>query len=202
MDQLDKLGTGEKIAAGSAILLFVFMFFDWFGVEVSGVPGFSGTVPGSGGSAWDKLDFIPIVLLVAVLAALVMVGLRLADSVGEPVVPLSAAVTVLGVISVLLILYRIIDPPGGGSYGGVSVDTNLQVGIFLGLLSAAGIAYGGYSTMREEGITFGDAADSLSRGSRSAPPQSPSSQTPPPPPAPSSGSSQAPPPPPPPPPGN
>ena len=197
MEHLDKLGTGEKIAGGSAILLFVFMFFDWFGVEVSGVPGFSGTVPGSGGSAWDALDFIPIVLLVAILAALVMVGLRLADSVDEPTVPLSTAVTVLGLIAVLLILYRIVDPPGGGSYGGVSVDTNLQVGIFLGLLSAAGIAYGGYATMREEGITFGDAADSLSRGGRSAPPQPPSSQVPPPPPPPA-GSSQAPPPPPPP----
>lgn len=183
MEHLDKLGTGEKIAAGSAILLFVFMFFDWFGVEVSGVPGFSGTVPGSGGSAWDELAFIPIVLLVAILTALVMVGLRVADSVAEPAVPLSTVVTVLGVISVLLILYRIVDPPGG-SYGGVSVDTNLQVGIFLGLLSAAGIAYGGYSTMREEGITFGDAADSLSRGGRSTPPQPPSSQTPPPPPPP------------------
>lgn len=202
MEHLDKLGTGEKIAAGSAILLFIFMFFDWFGVEVSGVPGFSGTVPGSGGNAWDALDFIPIILLVAVLAALVMVGLRFADSVAEPVVPLSAVVTVLGVISVLLILYRIVDPPGGDSYGGVTVDTNLQVGIFLGLLSAAGIAYGGYSTMREEGITFGDAADSLSRGGGSTQPQSPSSQVPPPPPPPS----QAPPPPssppPPPPPGN
>jgi hypothetical protein len=197
MEHLDKLGTGEKVAAGSAILLFIFMFFDWFGFEVSGVPGFSGTVPGSAGNAWDELNFIPIVLLVAVLAALVMVGLRLADSVGEPVVPLSTVVTVLGVISVLLILYRIVDPPSGSSYGGVSVDTNLQVGIFLGLLSAAGIAYGGYSTMREEGITFGDAADSLSRGGRSTPPQPPSSQTPPPPPPPSS-SSQAPPPPPPP----
>ncbi len=192
MEHLDKLGMGEKIAGGSAILLFIFMFFDWFGVEVSGVPGFSGTVPGSGGSAWDALDFIPIILLVAILAALVMVGLRLADSATEPVVPLSTVVTVLGAISVLLILYRIVDPPGGGSYGGVSVDTNLQVGIFLGLLSAVGIAYGGYSTMREEGITFGDAADSLSRGGGSRPPQPPSSQAPPPPPPPS----QAPPPPP------
>jgi hypothetical protein len=197
MEHLDKLGMGEKVAGGSAILLFVFMFFNWFGVEVSGVPGFSGTVPGSGGSAWDVLDFIPIVLLITLLAALVMVGLRLTDSVAEPVVPLSTVVTVLGVISVLLIVYRIVDPPGGGSYGGVTVDTNLQVGIFLGLLSAAGIAYGGYSTMREEGITFGDAADSLSRGGGSTPPP-PSSQTPPPPPPPSS--SQAPPPPPPPPP--
>ena len=42
---IDKLSTGEKIAGGLGVLLFIFMFFDWFGVEVSGVGGFSGTVP-------------------------------------------------------------------------------------------------------------------------------------------------------------
>ena len=47
------------------------MFFDWFGVEVSGVGGFSGSVPGGGGSAWDALDFIPIILVITIVAALV-----------------------------------------------------------------------------------------------------------------------------------
>jgi len=201
---LDRLNLGEKIASVSAILLFIFMFFDWFGVEVNGVTGFSGSIPGAGGSAWDALDFIPIVLVVTIIAALVMAGLRLADSTAEPPVPMSIVVTVLGAISVLLILFRIIDPPSFGSFGGVSVDATLDVGIFLGLISAAGIAYGGYSSMREEGITFADAADGLSGGrghSTGAPPQPPASSPPPPPP---STGQQAPPPPPssPPPPGS
>jgi hypothetical protein len=203
MDHLDKLGPGEKIAGGSAILLFIFMFFEWFGVEVSGVGGFSGSVPGGGGSAWDALDFIPIILVITIIAALVMVGLRLADSPYEPSVPMSTIVTALGAISVLLILFRIIDPPSFASFGGVSVDATLSVGIFLGLIAAGGIAFGGYSTMKEEGITFGDAADRLSGGgsprhhsvSTPPPPPSPSSTPPPPPPA-----SSSPPPPPPPPP--
>lgn len=183
---LDRLNIGEKIAGASAILLFIFMFFDWFGVEVSGVGGFSGSVPGGGGNAWDTLNFIPIVLVITIVVALVMVGMRLADSVAEPVVPLSAVVTVLGVISALLVLYRIIDPPSFASFGGVSVDATLSVGIFLGLISAAGVAYGGYTSMREEGITFGDVADGLSRGGGSSPSQQPpSSQAPPPPPPPS-----------------
>jgi hypothetical protein len=194
MDHLDKLSPGEKIAGGSAILLFIFMFFDWFGVEVSGVGGFSGSVPGEGGSAWDALDFIPIVLVITIIAALVLVGLRLADSAAEPVVPMSTVVAVLGAISVLLILFRIVDPPSFGSFGGVTVDATLKIGIFLGLIAAGGIAYGGYSAMREEGVTFGDTADRLSGGRGSTPPQAPASQAPPPPPAPSS---QTPPPPPP-----
>ena len=51
--EADRLSTGEKLAAVSALLLFVFMFFDWFGVEVSGVPGFGGKW-GGGGSAWTR----------------------------------------------------------------------------------------------------------------------------------------------------
>jgi hypothetical protein len=183
---IDRLSPGEKIAGVSAILLFIFMFFDWFGVEVSGVGGFSGSVPGAGGSAWDALEFIPIVLLVAIVAAVAMVALRLSDSTFEPVVSMSTLVTILGAISVLLILFRIIDPPSFDSFGGVSVDATLSFGIFLGLIAAGGITYGGYSTMKEEGITFGDAADRLSSGGGSASPPPPSSSTPPPPPAPPS----------------
>ena len=172
------------------------MFFNWFGAEVSGVNGFSGSVSGDAGNAWDTLDFIPIVLLITVIAALVMVGLRLADSVYEPPVPMSTLVTVLGVISVLLILFRIIDPPTLASFGGVSVDADAQCRHLPRPDRRRRIAYGGYSTMREEGITFGDAADRLSSGgSTPPPPQQPSSQVPPPPP-----SSSSPPPPPPPPP--
>jgi hypothetical protein len=207
MDHLDKLSPGEKIAGGSAILLFIFMFFDWFGVEVSGVGGFSGSVPGGGGNAWDALDFIPIILVIGIVAALVMVGLRLADSPYEPSVPMSTIVTVLGVISVLLILFRIIDPPSFASFGGVSVDATLSIGIFLGLIAAGGVAFGGYSTMKEEGITFGDAADRLSGGGSASqhqhtasappPPPPPSSSVPPPPPPASPGPPPPPPPPPP-----
>lgn len=206
MDHLDKLSPGEKIAGGSAILLFIFMFFEWFGVEVSGVGGFSGSVPGGGGNAWDALNFIPIILVIAIIAALVMAGLRLADSPYEPSVPMSTIVTLLGVISVLLILFRIIDPPSFASYGGVSVDATLSLGIFLGLIAAGGIAFGGYSTMKEEGITFGDAADRLSGGgspphqhtaSAPPPPPPPASSAPPPPPPVSPGPPPPPPPPPP-----
>lgn len=197
--EVDKLNTGEKVSAASAILLFIFMFFDWFGVEVSGVGGFSGTFAG-GGSAWDALDVIPIFLMLAIVAAIGVAVVRLTDADLEPPISLNAIVAALGGLAFLLILYRIIDPPGIGSYPGVSIDTTLKFGIFLGLLAAAGIAYGGYSAMREEGATFGDAADRLSGGGGAGqppaggpPPPSPGQQPPPPPPP----QSQQPPPPPP-----
>src|SRR5262245_54691666 len=109
---LYKLSTGEEISAASGILLFVFMFFDWFGVEVSGVPGSSGTISGSGGSAWDALDVIPIFLVIAIVAAVGVAVVRLTDADLEPAISLNTIVAVLGALAFLLILYRIVDPPG------------------------------------------------------------------------------------------
>jgi hypothetical protein len=161
-----KLSTGEKVSAISAIALFVFMFFDWFGAKVSGVPGFSGNIEGGGGgggrSAWDALDVIPIFLMLAIVVALGVALVRLTDADLELSISPNAIVAALGGLAVLLILYRIVDPPGYG-IPGVTIDTTLRLGVFLGLIAAAGIAYGGYSAMREEGLTFGDAADRLSK---------------------------------------
>jgi hypothetical protein len=179
---VDKLNTGEKIAGVSAVLLFIFMFFDWFGVEISGEEGSISFGSGAGGSAWDALDFIPIILVITIVIALVNVFLRLSDSDYEPPVSMNVAVAVLGGLSVLLILYRIISPPSFGTFGGVSVDATLEFGIFLGLLAAVGIAFGGYKGMQEEGTSFSGTADKLSGGNNPPPP--PPSGTPPPPPPP------------------
>lgn len=181
---VDRLNTGEKVAGISAVLLFIVMFLDWFGVEVSDSNGFSGTVTGAGGSAWDALDFIPIVLVIAIVAALLNAFLRLNDSDYEPPVSMNVVVTVLGGLSALLVLFRIVFPPSFGDFGGVSVDATLEFGIFLGLIAAAGIAYGGYRAMQEEGSSFSGAADKLSSGSGpgGTPPPPPSSTPPPPPP--------------------
>lgn len=181
---VDKLNAGEKIAGVSAVLLFIVMFFDWFGVEISGEDGSVSFGSGAGGSAWDALDFIPIVLVITIVVALVNAFLRLSDSDYEPPVSMNVAVAVLGGLSTLLVLYRIIDPPSFGSFGGVTVDATLELGIFLGLITAAGIAFGGYRGMQEEGSSFSGTAEKLSNGGRNDPPPPPSSTPPPPPPPP------------------
>jgi hypothetical protein len=198
---VNRLSTGEKIAGVSGILLFIFMFFDWFTASAS-----NGFISISvGGSAWDAMEVIPIILMIAIVAAVGVAVVRLTDAVFEPVISMNAVVAVLGAISVLLILYRIISPPDSG-ISEISVDP--AVGIFLGLIAAAGIAFGGYRAMQEEGVTFGDIGDRLGGGGRgpggtggsggpgghAATPPPPPSQQPPPPP------SSTPPPPPPPPP--
>jgi uncharacterized membrane protein YhaH (DUF805 family) len=169
---VERLNVGEKIAAVGAVLLFVFMFLDWFSVEATGGGSlFGGNV---GRSAWDALDVIPIFLVIAIVAAIGVAVVRLTDVVFEPEISMNAVVAVLGGLAALLILYRIVNTPDLGGVPGLEVDVSPEIGIFLGLISAAGIAYGGYRAMREEGTSFAEVGERLSATS-SPPPPPPSS---------------------------
>ena len=74
----------------------------------------------------------------------------------------------LGILSVLLIIYRIISPPDGGA--GDLIDISRGIGVYLGLIAAIGIAYGGWTAMQEEGTSFSDQADRFGGGGGSPPP--------------------------------
>lgn len=184
---MDRLSTGEKIAGGSAVLLFIFMFFDWFTVDFSSSDGLFSV--SAGGNAWDVFSWIDLFMLLTVIVAIAVVVIRVSDAIVEPPFSINAAVAILGGLSVLFILYRIIDPPiDTGDLPGV--DVGRAIGVYLGLLAAAGITYGGYRAMQEEGASFGEIGDQLSSrgGPGAGPPQPPSSTppAPPPPPPPSS----------------
>jgi hypothetical protein len=151
MTAVNRLNNGEKIASASAILLFVLMFLDWFGVTSSddSLQFFS-----VGRSAWEALDCIPIVLVAAIISPLFVVALRFMQISHKRSTSINAVVVVLGMASVLLISLRIIDPPSfgslGTSFGTVTYEGTLQFPIFLALLAAAGIAVGGWLALREE----------------------------------------------------
>jgi hypothetical protein len=159
-----RLKAGEAIFLLAAVLLFAFMFLGWYGSEVSGQAGEIrlGGGAGAGGSAWQALDVIPLVLMLTVVAAIGAALLRLSGSRWEPAIPPSVAVAVLAGLSTLLVLFRIIVPPDFGTLGGVTVNATLRLGVFLGLAAAAGVAYGGYRAMGERGTSFARVADELS----------------------------------------
>ncbi len=160
------LKTGEKIAgiAGIALLLIMFIF-DWFSVDAGGFE--------FGGNAWDVFGFIDIVLFVTVVAAIALaVTAATASQVNMPVA-LSAITAGLGVIATLLVLYRIIDPPGGEAEE-LGVDISRSIGVWLGLIATVAVAYGGWRAMEEEGTSFGAQADRLGSDAPPPPPPPPS----------------------------
>ena len=165
---------GEMIAAAAAVALFIIMFLAWFSVPgldeetqaqaqdaIEQAEELGIAVPEDASdavddaasiSAFDAFDFIKIVMLLTIIAAIALAAMSaMGSSVNLPVA-MSAIVAGLGILTTLLVLYRLIDPVGG---------LDRSYGLFLGLLAAAGIAYGGWRAMQEEGTSFQGEADRL-----------------------------------------
>ena len=162
---MDNLRRGEQIAGASGVALLLIMFiFDWFSVSA---PGGGISV---GGNAWDTMEIIRFILLLTALAG---VGLAIAaitqSDVNMPVAA-SAIATGLGILSVILVAFRIISPPDGGL--GDLIDVGRSIGVFLGLIASAGVAYGGWVAMQEEGTSFGARRTDSAATRRPPPPPS------------------------------
>ena len=88
------------------------ILFTWFSVDFgSDNLGLTGGID-TGANAWQAFGFIDIVLFVTILVAIggAVIAAN-ATSVNTPVA-ISAITCGLGILSVLLILFRIVDPPG------------------------------------------------------------------------------------------
>ena len=158
-----RLGRGEMIAAGSAIVLLLVMFiFSWFSVDFGDGLGIGAVGVDTTANAWQAFGFIDIILFVTILVAVGLAAMKANSQSANLPVAGSALVAGLGILSALCLLFRIISPPGSGDIpDGVDIGIGRGIGVFLGLLLAAGIAYGGYLAMQEEGTSFGDQADRL-----------------------------------------
>jgi uncharacterized membrane protein len=149
------------IAALAAIALFAFTFFDWYDYEQGGNLLNLIALFGFPANAWQILDVIPWLLLLAILAALGMALLRIRRSKWEPAIPPSAAVAVLGGLATLLVGYRTIFPPEPAVVRELPITITVELGAYLALVAAAAIAYGGYRAMGERGTSFAKVAEAL-----------------------------------------
>ena len=139
-----KVSFGEMIAGVSAIALFVFMLLPWYGVEAS----FGAGSISQNGSAWEVFSLIDVLLLLVILIALGLVVARAMDALPELPQPPGLIVAAAGAFAVLLILFRLIIVPDG-NVDVEGVDFSRKIGIFLGLIAAAGITFGGWTAMNE-----------------------------------------------------
>jgi hypothetical protein len=131
-----RLRRGEVVAGASALALLVFMLVEkWYGTG------------GGSRSGWESLVGLRWLLLATIAAAFGLVITQATRRAPAVPVTISLLVAVLGVISVLALIYRVLINPSGHE----------QAGAFLGLISAIGIAYGGYLSLRQEGIARRDA---------------------------------------------
>ena len=151
---LGRLRNGEWISGVSAILLFVFTFFEWYRLEASeqqsNLLGYLQLFDREGGNAWQTLEVLPGILLLVSVFTVGVVLLRVFGLAWRSNVPPGAVVCVVGGFAALLILARIVFPPDlGHEVAGATFEAVPQVGIFLALAAACGVAFGGYRAMRE-----------------------------------------------------
>ena len=97
---------------------------------------------GQDATAWQAFSVIDLLMAAAAVSAL-SVGIVVLGriSVSYPIAG-SAVTAGLGALSLLLIAYRLINPPGSG-------DVDREVGAWLGLLASVGITWGGWLGMQE-----------------------------------------------------
>jgi hypothetical protein len=163
---ISRLRRADQIVGGGAIALFIFMFFfKWYGGSSSSSVG--GVSFSASSNGWHTFTDSRWIWLLTIIVALGMVVLELRQQKLELPVKLSVIVAGLGALSTLLILYRIIHHPSGSassSFGTahVSYSYGIKIGIWLGLIAAAAIAYGAYLAMQAEGTSIADVREQAS----------------------------------------
>ncbi len=124
-----RLRRGEFVAGAGGVALVVFLF---------AVPWLSA---GSGhtSSGWGGLPVLRWLIVVSALTALALTFAQATRT--APAIPVTLSVfgTVLGALSTILLIIRLL-----------TTDSGLEAGAWLGLLSAIAIAVGGFLSLREE----------------------------------------------------
>ena len=141
-----RMGTGEMIAAAGGVALLIVMFLPWYGVDVE-VGGFSAS---ESANAWEALGFIDILLFLCAVAAIGLVAARASGNLPEDV-PWPVLLVGAGALALLLVLFRLLDIPAPDvpAVAESSVDFGREFGLFLALIAAAAIAYGGWRANSE-----------------------------------------------------
>jgi len=123
------LRSGELVEALGGLGLLVASFLPWY------------SVGGEDATAWQAFSVTDLILAAAaVMGTSVAVCVLLRISVSYPVAGSSVA-TGFGFVAAILIVIRMINPPGAG-------DPSIEVGAWLGLACAIAVTIGGYMGMQ------------------------------------------------------
>jgi peptidoglycan biosynthesis protein MviN/MurJ (putative lipid II flippase) len=135
--KLSRLRSGEWIAGAGALVLLVTMLLPWYGYAgASGVAQITG---------WDVFIRLRWLILVTIIAGLALAVLQAACRAPAIPVSLSVIVTVLGALTSLWLIYRVlISVPGSDGL------LDQKPAAYVGLASALALTVGGFRSLRQE----------------------------------------------------
>jgi hypothetical protein len=148
---ISRLRRSDEIIGAGAVALFIFVFFfKWYGVSsnITSIAGVNINVSQTGWETFTNSRWIWLLTIIAALAAVLLVATQ--TRLGLPL-KVGSIVAGLGALSTVLIFYRIVHhPTASASFGGFHASAGIRIGIWLGLVAAAAITYGGYLATQEE----------------------------------------------------
>jgi hypothetical protein len=123
---LRRLRLGEWLAGAGGVLMIVSLFLPWY----------------AGASGYEALSVIDVLLTLLALLALSLPFLQATRD--SPALPVGAGVVtvVLGIVGVLLVLFRLIDDPFSGA--------EVRGAAWLGLVAALAIEVGSWRSLAGE----------------------------------------------------
>ncbi|MBJ7355169.1 MAG: hypothetical protein JHC98_10105 [Thermoleophilaceae bacterium] len=170
----EKTTTGRLIAAVGGVLLIVSLFLSWYGVDVGGTAGQFAAAIDTSANGWQSLDIGDLVFFIVGLLAIAPAAFDIFDLEIELPFDVGFVALVGGAVSVAWIILRIIDKPGPDipDIAGVDIGIGLKFGIFVGLVGAALVAFGGFKQTQEDeaGPTFTDPVSGQQYATPQAPP--------------------------------
>ena len=162
-------GAARLLPAIAGLALIASMFaLDWFGPGEAVSRGFEEALriqerlggpevplPDVSQNAWDALGIAKLVLIAAGLCGVGLTFVRM--SAGPPLSPfaVAASTTAAGTLATAAVLYHLIDPPG---------DASREIGVFVGLVAAGGVAVGGWIALEDEEARRASSPPSARRG--------------------------------------
>jgi len=187
------ISRGAWVSIGGAVVLLISVFLNWYtaSVSISGGSGPFGNLSRSGSaSGVDATDVAWIVFFLAVIALAAWVIELWVEGVTIPY-PAWLVAGVCGALSVLLVLYRIIDKPAGAgtntsgslTFGNSKLTWSIgtSFGIWLALLASIAMLVGAYLMLNEQNTV---ATEDAGAAHAPAPAPPPPAETLPPPPVP------------------
>jgi hypothetical protein len=163
---ISRVRRADQIVGAGAIAFFIILFFfKWYGISsnvttIGGVNVGGGNITRSGWDTFTNSRWIWIITIIVALGSVVMVA-----SARKLEIPLQPGVIVagLGALSTVFIFYRIVHhPTASASFVSFHASVGIKIGIWLGLIAALVVTYGGYLQMQAEGTSLSDVREQAS----------------------------------------
>jgi hypothetical protein len=159
-----RLNSGELMAGIAGLVLLIDLWFKWYGVKVSGGGGaLQGFSIGVSANAWEVFSLVDLILFLVAVIAIAVAVLRAMDRMPDLPFPPATLVAIAGAVALVLIIFRFFVTPVD-THGVDNIDVTRKLGLYIGLIAAAVLTYGGWRAMEESGATWSDITGGAGRG--------------------------------------